>query len=97
MTFSKIFLIIFTSREPVTLGIFTVLDSELLQVALVIKNPASAGGIRDVGSIPGSGRSPGVANGNPLQCSCLGNPMDKRTQEGYSPQGHKELDMTEAT
>ena len=51
----------------------------------------------DAGSIPGSGRSPGVANGNPLQCSCLGNPMDKRTQEGYSPQGHKELDTTEAT
>ena len=31
----------------------------------------------DLGSIPGSGRSPGEANGNPLQCSCLGNPMDR--------------------
>ena len=31
----------------------------------------------DVGSIPGSGRSPGEGNGNPLQYSCLGNPMDK--------------------
>jgi len=40
----------------------------------VIKNlPANAG---DVGSIPGSGRSPGKGNGNPLQCSCLGNPVD---------------------
>ena len=35
--------------------------------------PASAG---DAGSIPGSGRSPGEGNGNPLQYACLGNPMD---------------------
>ena len=63
------------------------------QVALLVKNlPASAGHIRDVGSIPGSGRSPGGGNGNPLQCSFLGNPMDKGvlritvnevTKEGY--------------
>ena len=40
----------------------------------VVKNlPHSAG---DMGFIPGSGRSPGEGNGNPLQCSCLGNPMD---------------------
>ena len=38
--------------------------------------PGSAGGIRDVGSIPGSGRSPGGEHGNPLQYSCLENPMD---------------------
>ena len=31
----------------------------------------------DMSSIPGSGRSPGEGNGNPLQCSCLGNPMDR--------------------
>ena len=37
--------------------------------------PASAGGARDVGSIPGSGRSPGEGNDNPLQSSCLENPM----------------------
>ena len=36
--------------------------------------PANAG---DVGLIPGSGRSPGEGNGNPLQHSCLGNPMDR--------------------
>ena len=36
--------------------------------------PAKAG---VVGSIPGLGRSPGEGNGNPLQCSCLGNPMDR--------------------
>ena len=38
--------------------------------------PANAGGARDMGSIPGSGRSLGVGNGNPLQY-CLGNPMDR--------------------
>ena len=44
----------------------------------MIKNPpASAGGARDVDSIPGSGRFPGEGNGNPLQYSCLGNPMDR--------------------
>ena len=53
-------------------------DPRASQVALVVKNlPASAGDIRDVGSIPGSGRSPGEGNGNPLQCSCLENPMDR--------------------
>ena len=47
------------------------------QVALVVKNPpASAGDVRDVSLIPGSGRSPGEGNGNPLQDSCLENPMD---------------------
>ena len=50
------------------------------QVALVVKNlPASAGDARVVGSVPGSGRSPGGGNGNPLQYSCLENPtMDTR-------------------
>ena len=47
------------------------------KVALVIKNPpADAVDIRDMGSIPGSRRSPGKGNGNPLQYSCLENPMD---------------------
>ena len=42
------------------------------------KNPlASAGDVRDVGSIPGLGRSPGGGHGNPLQYSCLENPMDR--------------------
>ena len=45
---------------------------------LVVRNlPANAGDIKDAGSIPGSGRSPGKGNGNPLQSSCLGNPMDR--------------------
>ena len=39
--------------------------------------PAIAGDIRDMGSIPGSGRSPGEGNGNLLQYSCLENPMDR--------------------
>ena len=44
----------------------------------MVKNPpASAGDARDVGLIPGSGRSPGGGDGNPLQYSCLGNPMDR--------------------
>ena len=45
----------------------------------VVKNPpANAGGTRDMGSIPGLVRSPGEGNGNPLQCSCLENFMDRR-------------------
>ena len=48
------------------------------EMALVVKNlPANAGDARDAGSIPGTGRSPGVGNGNPLQYSCLENPMNK--------------------
>ena len=47
------------------------------QVALVVKNlPFNAGDMRDAGSVPGSGRSPGIGNGNPLQYSCLENSMD---------------------
>jgi len=48
------------------------------QVALVVKNlPDNARDMRDPDSIPVSGRSPGRGNGNPLQCSCLENPMDR--------------------
>ena len=48
-------------------------------MVLVVRNlPASAGNIRDVGSIPGLGRSPGGGHGNPLQYSCLEN---SRTEE----------------
>ena len=45
----------------------------------------------DTSSIPALGRFPGEANGNPLQCSNLG----KRSLVGYSPDGQKELHMTE--
>ena len=65
-------------------------------VVLVVKNPpANAGDIRDTGSVPGSGRSPGGGHGNPPQCSCLENPHGQRNLVSYSPWGHKELDMTE--
>ena len=47
-------------------------------VALVVKNPpANARDIRDAGSVPGSGRSPGGGHDNPLQYSCLENPMEE--------------------
>ena len=49
----------------------------------------------DLGSIPGSGRSPGEGKSNPLQYSCLENPHGQRNRAGYSPWGRKELDMTE--
>ena len=49
-------------------------------VALVVKNsPANAGDVRDTGSIPGSGRSPGGEHGYPPECSCPENPIDKKT------------------
>ena len=46
----------------------------------MVKNlPASAGDLRDVGPIPGLGRSPGGGHSNPLQYSCLENPLDRGT------------------
>ena len=49
------------------------------QAVLAVKNlPANAGDVRDVGSIPGSGRSLGGGHGNPLQFSYLENPMDRK-------------------
>ena len=49
-------------------------------MALVVKNPpANAGDVRDAGLIPRWGRVPGVGHGNPLQYSCLENPLDRGT------------------
>ena len=60
----------------------------------VVKNlPANAGDTGGAGSISGSGISLEGGNGNPLQYSCLVNPME-RSLAGYSPQGCKELNMT---
>ena len=60
----------------------------------MLKNlSANTGDTRDVGSIPGLGRSPGVENGNLLQYSCLEN--SKRSLVGYRPRGHQELDTSE--
>ena len=64
---------------------------------LVVKNPpATAGDVGDLDLIPGSGRSPGGGNGNPLQYSCLENPMDRGAWQATV---HRvtESDMTEAT
>jgi len=66
-------------------------------VALVVKNPpANAGDARDVGSIPGSGRSPGGGHGNLLQYSCLKNPMDRGAWQA-TVHGAAESDTTEVT
>ena len=61
----------------------------------MVKNPpASAGDIRDTGSIPGLGRFPGEGNGNPLQYSCLGNPMDRGAWWAVVHGVAKESDLT---
>ena len=57
--------------------------------------PSKAGDAVDSGSIPGSERSPGVRNGNPLQYSCLEISMERRSLAVYSPWGCKESDKTE--
>ena len=58
------------------------------------ESPCNVG---DLGSIPGSGRSPGGGNGNPPQYSCLENPHGQKSLVGYSPKGCKESDMTKHT
>ena len=61
----------------------------------MVKNPAcNAGDMEDVSSIPRLGRSPGERNGNQLQYSCLGNPMDKGTWQAIVHGVIQELDMT---
>ena len=58
----------------------------------VVKNlPASSG---DVGSVPGSGKFPAEGNGNPLQCLCLGNPMDRGAWQATVHTVTKELGTT---
>ena len=60
----------------------------------MVKNqPANAGDIRDVGSIPGLGKFPGGVHGNPLQYSCLENSMDRRARQATVIGS----DMTEGT
>ena len=56
--------------------------------------PANAGDARDLGLIPGSGRSLGGGNGNLLQYSCMENPMDRRAWSVTVHGVAKELDMT---
>ena len=72
------------------------LPIDTFQVVLEVKNlPASAGDERDIGPIPGLGRSPGVGNGYSLQYSCLENPMDRGAWQA-TPWGCKQSDMAEA-
>ena len=58
---------------------------------MVENPPANAG---DVGSIPGSGKFPGEGNNNPIQHSCLGNPMDRGAWQAMAQGVAKELDTT---
>ena len=61
----------------------------------VVKNPpTNAEDARDMGSIPGSGRSPGEGNSNSFQCSCWGNPMDRGAWQATVHEVAKELDRT---
>ena len=55
----------------------------------------SACTVRDLGSVPGLGRSPGEGHGNPLQYCCLDNPHGQRILAGYGPWGRTESDTTE--
>ena len=58
----------------------------------MVKNPPASAG--DEGLLPGLGRSTGEGNGNPLQYSCLGNPMDRGTWQAVVCEAAKELDIT---
>ena len=67
------------------------------QVVLMVKNPTvDAGDVRAMGLIPGLGRSLGGGHANPLQYSCLQNPMDRGALRA-TVHGRKESDMTEVT
>ena len=64
----------------------------------MVKNPlVNARDVRDEGSISELERSAQEGHDNPLHCSCLENPVDKRSLVGYSPWGCTESDMTEVT
>ena len=66
-------------------------------MVLVVKNPpANVGDLRDAGSVPGLGSSPGEGHGSPLQYSCLENPMDRGAWWPSSTRLQR-LDVTEAT
>ena len=79
------------NQEPGFQGTFNKLLLNILftrasQVTLLIKNlSANAEEVRDMGSIPGAGRSPGGGHGNPLHYSCLENPQGPRSLVGYCP------------
>ena len=83
------------AKSRTWLSNWTELDWMPLRASLVaqwLKNPFADTG--DVSLIPGSGIFPGEGNGNPLQCSCLGNPVDRGACRLQSIGVTKELDMT---
>ena len=68
------------------------------QVALAVKNlTTNTGDTRDVFLIPGSGRFPGIEHGNPLQCPCLENPIDRGARQIMVHRVAKESGMTKVT
>ena len=87
---------LFTINFFKKLFIYFLFSTGVPQVVLVVKNlSANAGDIRHAGLIPGSGRSPGEGQGNPLEYFCLENPMDRGAW--LSPWSHKDSDMTKVT
>ena len=85
------------ASEMIHKGVYLCNNIPGLPRRCVVKDlPVSAGDARDVGSIPGSGRSPGAGSGNLLQYSCLENPMDRGAWRAtVHGAGHIELDMPE--
>ena len=79
-------------KEALDLLVSGILDTRYGKIDVsfceIPEEDSSARNMGDPGSIPGSGRSPGEGNGNPLQYSCLENLMDGRSLVGYSPWGH---------
>ena len=70
-------------------------DTQEDRSSLVAQTVKHLPAMRETCSVPGLGRSPGEGNGNPLQYSCLENPMDRGTWLGYGPWGREESDTTE--
>ena len=93
---------LYTTRPPPKLTPLHFFSSTAGQWAshlvLEVKNPpANAGNVRDVGSVPGSGRSPGGGHSNPILYSFLENPMDRGAWWATVRKTTQESDMTEAT
>ena len=68
------------------------IDEKVTTGGSVVRNPPA--NVGDMGSVPGSGRSPGERNGNPLQYACLGNPMDRGAWQATVHGVAKESDTT---
>ena len=82
-------------RSPSSLYRYSPLEEVSFPAGSVVKNlPANEGDAGDMGLIPGSGRSPGVGNGNPLQYSCLEESMDRGARQ-VAVHGAVESDTTE--